>query len=53
MFVVFRGVKGLWEVQPLPGNEATRTRILAGFLLHGSAMDTCQLVYAELHACPE
>lgn len=40
-------------MQPLPGNEATRTRILAGFLLHGSAMDTCQLVYAELHACPE
>lgn len=38
------------QVQPLPGNEATRTRILAGFLLHGSAMDTCQLVYAELHA---
>ncbi|CAJ1389589.1 unnamed protein product [Effrenium voratum] len=38
------------QVQPLPGNEATSTRILAGFLLHGAAMDTCELVYVELHA---
>ena len=22
----------------------------AGFLLHGAAMDTCELVYVELHA---
>eukprot|EP00439_Symbiodinium_sp_Y106_P084525 s855_g25.t3 len=38
------------KVQPLPGIESTSTRILAGFLLQGCNMDTCQLVYAELHA---
>lgn len=37
-------------VQPLPGVDATRTRIMAGFLLQGCSSDTCQVVYSELRA---
>jgi len=38
------------RVQPLPGVDATRTRIMAGFLLQACSSDTCQVVYCELHA---
>eukprot|EP00933_Yihiella_yeosuensis_P045407 TRINITY_DN40772_c0_g1_i1.p1 TRINITY_DN40772_c0_g1~~TRINITY_DN40772_c0_g1_i1.p1 ORF type:complete len:173 (-),score=24.72 TRINITY_DN40772_c0_g1_i1:77-541(-) len=38
------------RVQPLPGVDSTSERIMAGYLLQGSPWDTCQLVYAELHA---
>lgn len=37
-------------VQPLPGVDSTRTRIMAGFLLQACSSDTCQVVYCELHA---
>lgn len=37
-------------VQPLPGVDSTRTRIMAGFLLQACSADTCQVVYCELHA---